>query len=81
MVQFTWHKRSKNLIIFNHQFHLSVFMFKLLNIQELVWVSHEIEKFPLITVEGFDYSRGFIFYMHIQNRYFKILIYVKTKIY
>jgi len=67
MVQFTWRKSSRNLIIFNHRFHLSFFMFKLLNIKELVWVSHEIEKFPLITVEGFDYSRGFIVYMHIQN--------------
>jgi hypothetical protein len=67
MVQFTWHKSSRNLIIFNHRFHLSVFMFRLLNIQELARISHEIEKFPLITVEGFDYSRGFIFYMHIQN--------------
>ena len=68
MVQFTWHKSSRNLIIFSAiDFTSSVFTFILLNIQELVWVSHEIEKFPLITVEGFDYNRGFIFYMHIQN--------------
>ena len=54
--------RFKFSIIFSAiDFISSVFTFRLLNIQELVWVSHEIEKFPLITVEGFDYSRGLSF--------------------
>jgi hypothetical protein len=30
-----------------------VFTVRLLNIQELVWVSHEIKKFHLITIESF----------------------------
>jgi hypothetical protein len=42
---------SLDVIFSAIDFISSVFTFRLLNIQELVWISHEIEKFHLITIE------------------------------
>jgi hypothetical protein len=57
-----WFDRSSISFHYNQGFSIifpasdfisSVFTFRLLNIQELVWVSHEMKKFLLITIESF----------------------------
>jgi hypothetical protein len=57
-----WFNRSSISFHYNRGFSIifsaidfisSVFTFRLLNIQELVWVSHEMKKFHLITIESF----------------------------
>jgi hypothetical protein len=45
--------RGFSIIFSAIDFISSVFTFRLLHIQELVWVSHEIKKFHLITIESF----------------------------
>jgi hypothetical protein len=48
--------RGFSIIFSAIDFTSSVFTFRLLNIQELVRISHEIEKFLLITVEGLSFT-------------------------